>query len=314
MAIAIKYRHSNMELRHIRYFVAVAEELNFRRAAVRLNVAQPPLSTQVRQLEEEIGARLLDRNSHSVTLTAAGSIFLEQSRRILRSVEGAVRATRRAAQGETGSLSVGFVASLSHGLLPGILRAYRRQYPDVELSLTEMDTTQQIEALTTRQLDLGFIGLGLPRESPDLELVTVIEEQLVAVLPLEHPLAADCRARRRRSLPLSKLKGERFYLADRGNAPVYNPWLVVLCQQAGFQPHIVHEADRLPTVLSYVAAGFGVTILPAQFGRLATPDVFFIPLARPVPKYRYCAAWRRGEGDTPALKRFLAIARRTTPA
>ena len=302
-----------MELRHIRYFVAVAEELNFRRAAARLRIAQPPLSTQVRQLEEEIGARLLDRDSHRVALTAAGKVFLEHSRRILNGVETACLATQRSAKGEIGRLSIGFVTSLTYGMLPGILRAYRRKYPDVLLSLSEMDTAQQIDALTTRQIDLGIIGLGLPSERQDLELVTVIEEQLAAVLPVDHPLAVEFRARpRRRSLPLSKLQRERFYLADRSNAPVYNPWLVVLCQQAGFQPHIVHEADRPLTVLGYVAAGLGVTILPAQFGRLAPRDVTFIPLARPVPKYRYCAAWRRGEGAVPALQQFIAIARQVS--
>lgn len=298
-----------MELRHIRYFVAVAEELNFRRAAARLRIAQPPLSTQVRQLEEEIGARLFDRNSHGVALTRAGEIFLEEARQILRSVEHARQVSARAAKGKTERLAVGFVTSLSYGLLPGVLRAYRRHYPEVVLSLSEMDTTQQVEALTTRRIDLGLIGLGLPKESPDIELVTLVEKQLVAALPMDHPLAEACRKQRRQSLPLSKLRREAFYLADRGNAPIYNPWLVVLCQRAGFQPHIVHEADGPVALLSYVAAGLGVTILPEQFSQIATRDVYFIPLSRPVPKYRYCAAWRRGEGDVPALKRFVVTAR-----
>ncbi len=297
-----------MELRHLRYFVAVAEELNFRRAAVRLRLAQPPLSTQVRQLEEEIGTRLLERNSHRVSLTAAGEVFLEECRNLLRSADDAASAARRAARGEVGRLAIGFVASLSQGVLPSVLRAYRQRYPQVELSLAEMDTSQQLEELSTGRLDLGFIGLGLPRATPNLELAVVAEERLVAALPEDHPLA---RRRAGRSLPLSALAQESFYLAARQNAPVFNPWLVVLCQQAGFQPNVVKEADRPATLLAYVAAGFGVTVLPEQYSRMVNSGVAFLPLARPVPRYRYCAAWRRQTGGLhlPVLEHFISTAR-----
>jgi DNA-binding transcriptional LysR family regulator len=214
---------------------------------------------------------------------------------------------RRIAQGETGHLSIGFVASLGHGLLPSILRAYREKFPDVELRLAEMDTTQQIEALNRRQLDLGFIGLGLPsREITDLQLATIREEKLVAVLPQDHPLATKGRYRKN-PLPLSALARERFLLGARASAAVYNPWLIVLCQQAGFQPHVVQEIGQPVTVLNYVAAGLGVTILPAQFSRLSTVGVRFIPLAKPVPHYRYCAAWSP-QNQHSALVHFIEIA------
>lgn len=300
-----------MELRHLRYFVAVAEELNFRRAAARLRVAQPPLSTQVRQLEEEVGARLLDRNSQRVALTAAGAEFLTRCRLILRDAEEAAGAARRAARGETGRLAVGFVSSLAQSVLPRVLREYRRRFPDVELSLAEMDSTHQIEELAARRLDLGFIGLGLPRESPELALAVVAEESLVAALPEDHPLLVGRGGRRRRTLSLLSLAGERFFLAARINAPVLNPWLIMLCQRAGFYPQIAQEAHRPTTTLNYVAAGLGVTIVPAQFAQFPTPGVCFLPLARPVPKYRYCAAWRR-DGCSPALERFVATAREVT--
>jgi DNA-binding transcriptional LysR family regulator len=280
-----------MELRHIRYFLAVAEELNFRRAAERLHVTQPSLSAQIRQLEAEMGTRLLERNTHRVSLTAAGRDFLESSRRILHLTEDGIRTARRIGEGKAGHLSIGFVPSLGHGLLPPILRSYRGRFPDVELRLTEMDTTQQIEGLNAHQLDLGFIGLGLPaKEITDLELTTIREERLVAVLPQDHPLCSRGRYRVK-ELPLSAMAKERFLLGARPSAPVYNPWLVVLCQQAGFQPHVVQEVGQPVTVLNYVAAGLGVTILPAQFIRLFTVGLSFIPLAPPVPRYRYCAAW-----------------------
>jgi DNA-binding transcriptional LysR family regulator len=295
-----------MELRHIRYFVAVAEELSFRRAAQRINVTQPSLSEQIRQLEAEIGARLLDRDTHHVALTPAGRNFLESCRRILREAEDGMRVARRLSKGEAGQLSIGFVASLGHGLLPGILRAYREKFPDVELRLTEMDTTPQIEALNARQLDLGFVGLGLPTEEiSDLELVTIREEKLMAVLPQDHPLANKGRT----TLPLAALAKEQFIFGARQTASFYNPWLIVLCQQAGFQPHVVQEFGQPVTVLNYVAAGLGVTILPAQFSRMSTVGVKFIPLARPAPSYRYCATWSP-ENKHSALGHFIEIARK----
>jgi DNA-binding transcriptional LysR family regulator len=295
-----------MELRHLRYFVAVAEELNFRRAATRMNVTQPSLSTQIRQLEEDVGARLLQRNTHRVSLTPAGVSFLEDSRRLLGDAESSARNAMRISRGEAGQLSIGFVASLGHGLFPRVLRAYRKEFPDVALSLTEMDTTQQIEALASRRLHLGFIGLGLPRETSDLELKLVAKEKLVAVLPEYHPLAGTER-RPAASLRLRALAGEKLLLSARQNAPIYNPWIITLCQQAGFQPHDVQELGQPVTVLNYVSAGLGFTILPAQFSKLPTFGVRFIPLREPVPVYRYYVAWSVKNTHS-ALQHFIKIA------
>lgn len=296
-----------MELRHLRYFEAVAEELNFRRAAQRLNVTQPSLSMQIRQLEEEMEARLLERDTHRVSLTPAGRHFLEDCRRILRDAADSTRNAQRISRGETGQLSIGFVASLGHGLLPRVLSAYRKKFPGVELRLTEMDTTQQIEALIARRLDLGFVGLGLPAESSDLQLTLVAEEKLVAVLPQDHPLAQR-GGRPAKSIRLRALSGEKFLLSARQNAPIYNPWIIALCQQAGFQPHEVQELGQPVTVLNYVAAGLGVTVLPAQFSRFSTVGVSFVPLTAPAPTYRYYAAWSP-KNQHSALHHFVEIAR-----
>lgn len=293
-----------MELRHLRYFVAVAEELNFRRAAERVHVSQPSLSTQVRQLEDEIGARLLNRDTHRVSLTAAGQYFLESCRQILRASEDAARTAQRIGCGQAGRLAVGFVESLGHDLLPRILRAYHRQFPDVELRLAEMDTTQQIEALNARELDVGLVGLGLWEEVSDLQLMTIDEEALMAVLPAEHPLLRDGPD----ALPLAALAAENFYLAERSGAPLYNPWISVLCQQAGFAPRVVEESGQPITVLGYVAAGLGVTILPAQFSRVPVAGVHFVPLQEPAPRYRYCVAWSPRNAHS-ALEHFVGTAR-----
>ena len=227
-----------MELRHARYFVAVAEELNFRRAAERLHLAQPSLSTQIRLLEEDVGAKLLERDSHKVELTPAGRSFLEGCRRLLQDADDFARTARRIARGESGPLSIGFVPSLAHGLLPSVLRLFRKRFPDVQLLLSEMDSTAQIEQIAGHRIDLGFIGLGLPKEIPELEIVAVAEERLVAAIPQDHPFADKSR----KAIPLKALATERFLLGSRVSAPVFNPWIIVLCQQAGFQPFVVQES------------------------------------------------------------------------
>jgi DNA-binding transcriptional LysR family regulator len=291
-----------MELRHLRYFVTVAEELNFRRAARRLHISQPPLTSQVRQLEEEIGARLLERDSHHVALTAAGIVFLDSCRRLLRDAEAAVESARRAARGETGCLAIGFVPSLAYGVAPSLFRYYHQKFPKVDLTLSEMDTSRQLAELVARRLDIGLIGAGLPGEHPELDSVTIAEEPLIAALPQEHRLA------RRQALSLRSLAGEKLILTLRQNRTGYNPWLLQLCHRFGYEPVIAPETDRrTTTVLNYVAAGFGIAIVPAQFSRVPTAGVVFVPLARPVPSYRYCAAWRRHQ-PAPLVASFVSTA------
>jgi DNA-binding transcriptional LysR family regulator len=292
-----------MELRHARYFVAVAEELNFRRAAQRLHLTQPSLSTQIRWLADDIRVQLLERDSHKVELTPAGRSFLEGCRRLLQDADNYGRTARRIARGESVPLSIGFVPSLAHGLLPSVLRLFRQRFPDVQLRLSEMDSTAQIEQIAENRIDLGLIGLGLPKDIPELDIVVVAEERLVAVLPQDHSLARKPR----KSIPLKALANEYFVLGSRLNAPVFNPWIIVLCQQAGFQPQIIQESGQPMTVLNYVAAGLGVTILPEQFSRLVTAGVCFIPLARPTPGYRYCGA-RLRSNHNPAITNFIRIA------
>lgn len=294
-----------MELRHIRYFVAVAEELNFRRAAERIHISQPSLSAQIRQLEKEIGAKLLNRDTHQVSMTAAGEYFLESSRRILSDSEDTIQTAQRISSGEMGKLTIGFIDSLGHDLVPRILRAFHQDFPEVELELQEMDTTDQIRELSARALDVGFLGLGLPEATPDLQLALINEEPLMAALPEDHPLLKGNPD----SIPVSALAEESFYLADRESAPLYNPWIFVLCQQAGFTPNVLKETGAHVVVLGYIAAGLGVTILPAQFARMATTGVRFIPLIPPVAAYRYYVAWP-SENPHTALAQFVNTAKK----
>ena len=296
-----------MEFRHLRSFVAVAEALSFRRAAEGLHLAQPALSAQIQQLEEDVGTRLLERDSHHVALTAAGQEFLEHSRRMLRAAEEARHAAGRAARGETGRRSIGFIAQLSYEWLPKVLRVYHRRFPKVELTLTEMSPAQQVDELLARRLDLGICGVGLPEPHEELERTVLSEEDLVAALPWNHPLA------RQKTLSLAALSGEGFIFSGPTYAPSLAAWFIGLCRQAGFEPRIVREADRAPSTLNYVAAGFGVSIFPAQIGRLKTPGVRFIPLEMNGVRYPLGAVWHR-EGLTPALGQFLRAAGRVVGA
>src|SRR4051794_8236482 len=200
-----------MELRHLRYFVVVAEELHFRRAAERLHMSQPPLSQQIRALEEEVGATLPSRNQRRVELTAAGAAFLERARDILAAVEDAALEARRVQRGEVGRLAIGFVGSAMYSFVPELLRAFHEQAPDIALRLHELGTTEQLRQLENGRLDVGFIRASRPH--PELKIETVLQEPVVAALPDLHPLAA------RTLLTLDDLEGQPLVLLSRTGAP-----------------------------------------------------------------------------------------------
>ncbi|HSJ01825.1 MAG TPA: LysR substrate-binding domain-containing protein [Verrucomicrobium sp.] len=291
-----------MELRHLRTFQVVAEELNFSRAATKLHVAQSALSRTIADLEAEMGVRLLDRNTHGVALTEAGILFLERVRQILEDTQEAVKEAKRRSRGETGTLRIGFIGTLSQSLLPRLLQAYRAQYPFVDLILNELGPTLQREKILSSHLDCGFIGFAVDSPDPELETFVVAEDPLVAAIPAHHPLAKQSTIR------LIDLKDEAFYLTAQANAPVFNPWLVKLCQNAGFEPRIARETDRAATVLNYVAAGFGVSLFPSRISSLATPGVRFLTLKGRLPKYRYKLAWARRSSNQ-VLLNFVELVR-----
>jgi DNA-binding transcriptional LysR family regulator len=277
-----------MELRHLRYFVTVAEELNFTRAAALLHVAQSAVSSQIRDLEEEIGLALLERNSRQVGLTAAGKTFLEHANRILRDVEEVVRQTRRVGKAGSGILAIGFIGSQSHEWMPQVLKRFRQKYPGVEVTLTELVPAQQLEALLAHTLDVGFVGAINSKAPPGLRMECIAEERPMVAVPSDHPLAGEP------FLSLHRLKEESFVFTSRKNSPSYRAWLARLCQQAGFTPRVVQEVDRARTGVQYVAAGFGISIFAEHISRLPAPGVVFIPVRPAGPKIRYGVAWRRG--------------------
>ena len=289
-----------MELRHLRYFVAVAEELHFHRAAERLHISQPPRSQQIRALEAELGVQLLERNRRAVALTAAGAVFLRDAREILSSVDAAAAEARSVARGQAGRLALGFVGSAMHGALPGVLRAHRRAYPRVELVLTELPTGGQLEALRAGRLDVGV--LRPPVREPGLTLETIHVEPVVVALPQDHVLAG------RTAVALADLVGEPFVLLARREAPGLFESLGQALADAGGVPEVVQEAREMQTVVGLVAAGLGVSLVPASVGEDAHRGVAYRPVAGPAPLVELALAWRP-EDRSPVLAAFLETAR-----
>ena len=287
-----------MEFRHLRYFVAVAEELSFTRAAVVLHVAQSAVSAQIRLLEDSIGVTLLERSSRHVELTGAGRRFLQGAKKLIFDLEELTRQTRRIGRAETGHLAIGFIGAQSHEWMPIVLRRFRQKYPDVEVILTEMVPSSQLEALSTHRLDLGVVGAIDGKAPPGLQVECIAEEEPLVGVPSDHVLA---------NLPfvrLVQLKDEGFILTSRENAPSYRSWLARLCQRAGFTPRVVQEVDRARTAVQYVAAGFGISIFGEHICRQPAPGVKFLHLRPAAQKIRYGVAWRK-EPSAPLVHRFI---------
>ena len=292
-----------MDLRRLEYFVAVAEELHFGRAADRLHVAQPPLSRQIQRLEAELGVQLFTRNRHGVEMTPAGSALLPEARSTLAQAERAGEIARRAARGEEGVLDIGFLASVAFTLLPRLTREYGEAHPNVELRLHDMASGQQIEALREGRLDVGL--MMRPYSAPDLNLETVLVEPMVLVVAHGHRLAD------RDSVALAELADEPFVLIPHAMSPDLHDRLMTLCGEAGFRPRIVQEATHMATIVSLIAAGVGLSLMPASIHAMNRPDVACVNLVEPEVKAWIAMAWPRSNGSA-ALGSFLDTVRALT--
>ncbi len=296
---------SQLELRHLRYFVAVADTLHFGRAAAGLGMAQPPLSQQIQRLEQVIGVRLLDRTSRKVELTDAGRALLPEARRVLTAAGNALDAARRAGRGELGELRVAFAATVMFLALPGIIRGFRSHYPGVHLDLREMPTGPQLAALKADEIDIGFVRE--PRPDPELEIVTVMREPLRIAVNKGHPLAA------RATLAVQHLADEPFVLFPEELAPGLHAQVMTLCRAAGFTPRVVEESRELYTSVSLVEAGIGVSILPASVEKLGWRGVRYRAIPSASAETTIAAAWRRGR-RRPVVEAFMAVVREHTGA
>ena len=289
-----------LELRHLRYFIAVAEELNFGRAARKLGITQPPLSLQIQRLEAELGVQLFERTNRRVQLTPAGKTLLEEGRHVVADFNSATDAARRAARGETGSLTVAFAASVMFLSLPRIIRRFRAQFPNVRLELRELPTGPQIIALRNGELDIGF--LREPSRDAELTTETVMREGLLLALSKRHELA------NRKRLRLADVANEDFVLFPRDLAPGLYAHVLAVCAEAGVHPRIVQTSRELYTTVSLVEAGLGVTIIPASVRQMGWRGVRYYPIGSPSASTRIDAAWR-SDNRSPILPAFLEIAR-----
>jgi DNA-binding transcriptional LysR family regulator len=289
-----------MELRHLRYFQALAEELNFSRAADRMHIVQSALSRQIAALEQELGVRLFDRTSRGVQLTPAGRALKDRVESILPTLDEALDITRLTASGDIGRLEVGFIAAAMWSVLPAILTEHRRRYPHVLFRLHELPMAgEQLEPLLDGSLDVAFVR-PIARFRT-LKFQVLFREQFVAVLPETHPLAA------RETIDLAELAGERFVLMSRTAYPEAHERFEQACLAAGFSPRILDEGDS-PNALYMVASGFGVALAPASAVQSGLPGIAFRPFAHPTPEVELAAAYRRNNRSQ-ALQALLDTAR-----
>ena len=291
-----------MELRHLRYFIAVAEELHFTRAAERLHIGQPPLSQAIQALEADIGAQLFARTKRSVRLTEAGKLFLFDARRILALSDQAGETARRAERGEAGELRVGF--TFSTPLTPffaAVINRYRSAYPHVRLTLLEMASLRQLDALSQRTLDLGFIRPPERGPAEELKLTPMRQDPLVAVLPTNGALA------RKKTIAMRDLEGMPFVMYPPGAGTGIYPQIFKLCRDAGFVPAVALEAGEASTIIGLVAAGCGVSLLPAAFSRIRMDGVCYRPISDEAATTTLLLAQRRDEAS-PLVAAFVALA------
>lgn len=295
-----------MELRHLRYFVMVAEEKHFTRAAARLHMQQPPLSQQIRALETELGFDLFKRHPKGVDLTSGGAVFLEEARAILARVQDGARRAARVATGVEGTLSIGFTSSAAaHPLIPRIIRAYRERYPAVSIALAEGNAGRLTERASVGELEVGILRAPVGR--PDgIEYHRLLVEELLWVLPVGHPTLDGSES----SIDIQAVRNEPFILVRRPGAPGMYANLLHACQSAGFEPRVAFEVERMLTNVSLVAAGEGISVVPASMRDIHRDSVVYrrISGARPrlvAPLTLVC----RQFNQSPALQNFIMLAR-----
>jgi DNA-binding transcriptional LysR family regulator len=287
-----------LELSELRAFLVLADHLHFSHAADALHVSQPALTKQMQRLEAKVSGRLLVRGYRKVALTPAGEILRDRARRLLREAEVAEQMARLAVNGKAGVLRIGFgIGSLAAGL-PGILMRFRQQFPEVQVSMRDMSTPDQIEALHQDDIDVGFVRL--PVESPELVTVPVLEEMLVAAIPRGMSYRKG----------LSDLRNEPFVVISRSGSVSFFDHLVQTCRAAGFSPRIVQEVNELLTVLFLVQAGAGVSLVPSSASRMRVPNVRLLDTHLPEAQWKIGLTWRKRDQADPLVRNFVSLARR----
>ncbi|MEO0539147.1 MAG: LysR family transcriptional regulator [Cyanobacteria bacterium P01_A01_bin.123] len=291
-----------MELRHLRYFVAVAEELHFGRAAARLHMAQQPLSRQIRQLELELDVVLLQRKKRTIRLTEAGKAFWKEAQKTLKQAEHAIAVAQRVGRGEAGSLQIGFTGPILNSVLPTIVRQFKARYPDIHLDLNRLSTMEQIDALLNQNIQVGL--LHPPIDAPSLAQEVIYQEPLIVAIPEGHPLSEDVS----QSISVEALANESFILFPRQVGPTLYDAIISFCQQSGFSPTVIQEAFPQQTILGLVASGLGISLIHASIERIRQRGVVTRSLKEITPQLESAIVW---SPDTPhpALRKLLELVR-----
>jgi DNA-binding transcriptional LysR family regulator len=291
-----------MDPRKLRYFLAVAEELHFGRAARRLNISQPPLSMQIRALEDELGALLFTRDRRNVALTEAGRVLLVEARNVLVQIDHARNAVQRAARGEVGRLAIGFITPVEYNVLPPLLGEFRRSYPGISLSLREVMTDQQLAELESGTLDVGL--LTAPVDRPTLWCHRVWRERMIVAIPAVHALA-------RSTAPISvrRLASEQFVMFPRSIAPALYDDVIQFCRRGGFSLTIAQEVARSHTIISLVSAGLGLAIVPESMQGLRRAGVTYRSFREEGPAMETVVAYKK-DRISPLVENFVNLARR----
>ncbi len=291
-----------LDLRQLRYFAILAEELNFIRAAERIGIAQPPLSKQIAAMERQLGVVLFHRTKRKVALSEAGLALLPAARRILSDVARAEAAAQQAGRGEAGNLRIGYTGvTVFARVLSDLIRRYRARYPGVALSLVELHTVEQLVALVDGRIDLGFVRLPLIDPDERIAVRELFAEPLLAALPEDHPAARLAR------VPLARLAGEPFIVFPRGVTPGFFDTVIAACREAGFSPRVVQEAAQFTSLVGLVAAGLGVSLVPRGLQRLQLDGVVYRPVTGTTALAPVGLAMRRSD-PAPAVKAFAALA------
>jgi len=291
-----------VELRHLRYALAVAEERNFTRAAARLGIRQPPLSQQIRDLERELGVTLFHRLPYGAEPTDAGIAFVEEARRVLEQVDRTSRAAQRAGRGESGHLRLGFTnSSAFNRLIPGCISRFRSAYPGVALSLEEANTMHLLDRLLSDRLDAAFIRPVMPNPE-GIDVAALSEEETRIVLPDTHPQAAAS------SLSLAALREDRFVLFPRSIGLSLFDAIVSACRDSGFEPVAGQEAPQISSVINLVAAGLGVSVVPASIAQIQVAGIRYLPIDGPAPVAHLALATRRHD-PSPVVRNLLTLVR-----
>lgn len=292
-----------MELRHLRYFVEVAENLSFTRAAERLHIGQPPLSQQIQALEEEIGATLFDRSRRNIRLTEAGHFFLIDAKRVLQLAAEAAETANRVERGEIGQVRIGFTKSSAFTeIFPKIIHTYRRRFPKVNLLFCEMSTMKQVSGLIDHSLDVAFIRPLETDEARNFTLTPLESHRLAVVIPETHPLGKVSQ------VSLKALMDEELIMFPSAEGTTLNPLIYRLCREAGFEPKTVMEAREAATIIGLVAAGCGISILPEVFSSIGIKGICFRLIENPVATAELVLATRSHEVST-AARTFLDVAK-----